>query len=724
MKTLARVSYYPETEGHYRTVIGLKKDEFVEDVVVQRIDDTRITRVQTKILSRYSSGEPCKIKVRWYDPTQSGDYRVGLDSPIPHLTPIKIHEAVKDAFGGDEKGLAIGIEGPSGELYTDVLDVDFSELTASTLLEHGSCCISVKNVGVLKPLMPEISQAHMGGLFLYMTFLHDQDAIRCTLIWHNGITDAPCNALLFKRMLIGTPEGWEITMERPETTYDPTELFEFAGREVHNLIKPTDGLHGFRQRGIKRWDFVLHPEGKDVSGFIGHYDWDVDPEAFSNERGGFQGSQVGVPILQDSAVVFDKWKDEKDKLFTRLEMGINPYGQGQDLGRDAPYSPWYGYHGGITGGNGMDQTFGADILTARSSQGLIAVRALQATMLDRQPEAMFYVDGSVAKIEDTETPVRYFYGEFQRSNGVDVDGDFKFMSTSGFDDSDAYGKSGIASYVQSYLKWNPQDQQHLNRLTRTFWFLLYADGDLASHDLMELFSETTRLAYNMQFAEGRMMNYFANPQGTAAAPLNRKEWFPVQCVAEFYPFASTEARSRYHTWLGQWVDIVNHNMTELGVVGSINDKDNKNVQQFDSLYRVTDPWSSCYFTNALAVIDGATPFDVSELIVRSCTCFRDFYWKPGTGGHYDYVMVAPRTSFSPEELFTPDERPALQSTRKSGSYQLGTVVGHALRYDRELGEELLLRYTGRSSVESAKQALYDEGLKNIESRSPILDAFS
>jgi hypothetical protein len=253
---------------------------------------------------------------------------------------------------------------------------------------------------------------------------------------------------------------------------------------------------------------------------------------------------------------------ERNRLAERLQNGTSdgdyPIAVGA-LGWGHPYGVSYG---GMTGGNEIFCWDGVTTAASASIQGLQMYRALHRMHTDRQPNALYDLDGEPSTVERwlTENGARDyvpFYHYIVPFLGGSYPDPFGFRNAPRFQ-SDHVAASGLQpGYEGAHLSFDPHDYQHFIRYTRSAKVLAWLANDSIAKDDLLLQAEMYHLSYhehcndvNGGFFTGglRSQRALIATHPGKGGPFGRGEAWGLDCAVAAYCLAKPAWRDRKRPW--------------------------------------------------------------------------------------------------------------------------------------------------------------------------------
>lgn len=371
---------------------------------------------------------------------------------------------------------------------------------------------------------PEAVLPHLMGIKTYVTTYDNDRLMAIDLVIHNGLdgqrddtaADDVLNDLYFRELNMEVPAGWTI-----ETAFGSPFLQEqvVEGNNTRRTLVSalTDGnMHYMpRQAQFVKRIMLSHGDtqsrGEDV----------LDERHLAFCRLGFSGTS-GAPL-------WSWWNRETARFFPQRHR--LPTLEGQDLAQISldlrlrlatvqdqfdsgeaggyPFTspamgwahPWGVAYGGMTGGDEINLFDGLRTVTTGSNRGYKLIQAISKAYLDRQPCALYNIDGIPTTLDDLLVTegfgAPYLPGSFSLRPSINSSGDWFGFDQAPQDHTRAVSTLDQRPHYQGELNfWNPIDTQHLIRFTRTWKVMTWLGNDAVSKEILEATFQRYRLSYH------------------------------------------------------------------------------------------------------------------------------------------------------------------------------------------------------------------------------------
>ena len=161
--------------------------------------------------------------------------------------------------------------------------------------------------------------------------------------------------------------------------------------------------------------------------------------------------------------------------------------------------PWGVEYGGMTGGDEIDMFSGLDIASTASNDGYRLAQLQQRCYIDRQPDALFDMEGNYTSVDDVMVTEGFgapyvnlsFFGTI--SNGADP---FGFDEAPQFQTEAVLSQNMAPDYYGPLTNFSPIDHQHFVRYTSNLKILTWLGGDTLSIELLQAAADNFHLGFH------------------------------------------------------------------------------------------------------------------------------------------------------------------------------------------------------------------------------------
>ena len=430
---------------------------------------------------------------------------------------------------------------------------------------------------------------HLLGVHVFARQYANMDFLALDLTLHNGIfgksaspiDDAICDAY-FDSLDLHMPAGWSMgwAIESPSFGDARNE----PGGVVQSILQPVryGQFHNVPQqaqfnrrlviaRGPVALARAMRILRRETTGFCVPSDTPpnaiVDPESelwswWNPITARFLTSNSRLPVLTHVT---------RDAVTADLEARYNTVSTQVRGGGDGGYPmtfpslgwahPWGVQYGGMTGGDEIEMVPGIDVAWSRSNAGLRLLEQVSKAYIDRQPTAIFQLDGRAPDVEE------HVYVNNQNSEYVDgyfhltpaySDTYFGFNHANWAMAETAYLTARVPYYEKDLKDFRPIDFAHHTRYLNPQLGLVWMTNDSLAKLQLELTNGLHRFSFH------KYLNSFYNSiQGTgllrrkldtAAYPgrgsnFGRPEgWAFVGSIAHYVTESDPAKRQRLLTW--------------------------------------------------------------------------------------------------------------------------------------------------------------------------------
>jgi hypothetical protein len=265
---------------------------------------------------------------------------------------------------------------------------------------------------------------------------------------------------------------------------------------------------------------------------------------------------VGLASLRTQ--LFNELNHLSERLLNGTSDGNYPIASGV-LGWGHPYGVSYG---GMTSGNEIFCWDGVTTAASASYHGLQAFRAVHRMHTDRQPNALYDLDGEPTSVErwlreNVNQDYVPFYHYIVPFLGGSFPDPFGFAAAPRFQINHVSASGLKPGYEDTHLAYDPHDYQHFIRYTRSAKVLAWLGNDPIAKDDLRLEAEMYHLSYhdhyNDQFGGLHGTGLRATKNLVAAnpgkgGPFGRGESWGIDCAVAAYNLQPPAWRAAKRPW--------------------------------------------------------------------------------------------------------------------------------------------------------------------------------
>jgi hypothetical protein len=677
-----------------------------------------------------------------------------LDSlePVPQevddllLDPRSIEITTYDCFGNPYVGRPFA--GPTGEV-----------------LHHGPVHAEVRNYLDMLPRPGSSTLPHFFGVHAYVSWSRGSSSVGLELRFHNAHDghdqgtklDDPLDKVYFDRIEVSMPEGWTLMQDFDDPLFGREHLA--GGRRIVELVgpNPTGGLHVMRWGGQFHRRLAFAParpgamrgararlggagrafctRGFDPRGREYWSWWNAETARYFPQR-----HQLPLLDHMGRAALDSEIDDELSFLTLHLANGTGvgnyPISSGR-LGWGHPYGVPYG---GMTGGLEINCYDGVVAASAASPRGYRLYTALHRMQTDRQPNALYQLDGSPSSVEEwlienganDYVPFEHFVVPLVFGSRPDP---FGVRSAPRFQVDFVQANGLQPDYESRHLSYDPYDYQHFVRYTRSAKVLAWLANDSLAKDDLRMEAENFHLSYH-SYAN----NAFGAAQGSGllSAILSvrntpgkgfqygRGEAWGMDCAVAVYSLSEPEWRRRKLPWLEQQAEVVLDGQAACSgfIQAAVSPK------AVDGKYNARQMIEQSITEHALvglheSVFSEAFPAHaamVRDILSASLRAFvSDMAWFPGEPGPWRFTGVGPLNralpvwcsrSQMPNDAWTVGDRETYQDW---SSFAYGYELTRDSKFLAYAGRQI-----GAADVSDLLVRLKNAGTSNLQNQAALL----
>lgn len=576
---------------------------------------------QIDVVTRYATGEPSILEI--VAPVHRGDAEAASTQSLYDIVPIVFDSGAPTKTGpvlnlpheiatlGDQpREVFVAATDPFGNLY---LASPFGTQN-ETILSDGPYRNVMRSYTRLIPA-PPVSGAngtlpHLLGVHAYVGRYTAEKAMTLDLRIHNGMIgpnsgqQEVIGKAYFGKIELVIPNGYTVRQDFEDPSFDLAGVhpIQINGKNYQAipLVKalPNNEMHVMPELGQFHRRLAITPTGNDARaravldqeglGFASAglassggelYSW------WNKQTSNFmQGDALPDLGFWGPATVRTKLLQNFNADKMRLLTGT-PGGEflSSTLGWAFPCG--FGY-GGATGGGGIDRHVGIEQAYAASAAGILHTMLLHRTNIERQPNAMYFHDGTPVSLAKLKKQGANGYSAvadfFLVPNGTNAQKYFKLNSAPTAHESYVASQGLAPSYENKLLSYKPHDLQHYIRLTRYIKTLAYLANDALAKDDGVLQANLARLS-NHELAAGSGTSagkLFAMSNAVAAHPgkgvhFGRGEAWSLDMVYCAYAYTQDDAlRADLKVWADTVADVISQAQVPCSgiVFAGVNDK--------------------------------------------------------------------------------------------------------------------------------------------------------
>jgi len=392
-------------------------------------------------------------------------------------------------------------------------------------------------------------------------------------------------------------------------------------------------------------------------------------------------------------------------------------------------------YGGMTGGNEIFRFDGISTAASGSIRGLRMYQAIHRMHTDRQPSALYDLDGEPSSIEDwlVDSGGPYDYVPFNHFLLPKLEPGDPF----GFDQAPQFQIQYVAdhdlkpAYEDAHLAYDPHDFQHFVRYTRAPKVLAWLANDSLAKDDLLMQAECFHLSYHPYYnnASGgyqssgmRAHMEFVAQHGGRGFPFGRGESWGADTMVTAYALADPEWRARKLPWFRSLAQLLADGQGEC--VGFLQAQ--VSTKFLDGKYRARQAIESSITEHMLqglreTVFRGADPArsdSVGRVLLRSVLASTsDMAWFPGESAPWSHTGVGPRDEDS-RNWCNRGQMPGDAYEPVYERYLIWSSLAHG--YELTGSESFLERARQLGGNPDLLQYLQNQGTDNLENRASLL----
>ena len=431
---------------------------------------------------------------------------------------------------------------------------------------------------------------HMMGVHAYVTAFRGQEFLGVDLHVHNGMDglDASSSAddalddLYFRDLVLRLPSGWRaaFAVDNPaggenavagawnnfqlieERSDGRVHLMPKLARMARRLViyKPAAEERALEQLNAGWQGFCA--AGDSPNGNAYYSWWNSETARYWAQNQQLPNlDYIGIENLREE---FNSKCDLAETQFRTGASGPHPIQSGA-LGWA---HPWGVAYQGMTGGDEINILDGHLLAASASRRGYQYTQMRMRGYCDRQPQALYGVDGDPTCVEDilvsgggSET---YMLGTFFHVPTGSAD-PFGFQQAPMQQAQSVLTAGTVADYAEELQDWMPIDYQHYIRFTKDLKTLAWLGNDAMAKDLLAASAENFRMSYHQYRNDSggytqvtglrNSMDLVAQYPGQGL-PFGRGESWGIDANLCAYAFQGEEFRTARRSWLNIICDTV------------------------------------------------------------------------------------------------------------------------------------------------------------------------
>lgn len=601
---------------------------------------------------------------------------------------------------------------------------------------------------------PQGTLPHMMGVHTYLTAWRGERFMSLDLHVHNGmdgidkttpIDDALSN-LYFQDITLRLPNGWRLgySLDTPASG----NMSSQGGWALAPLV---------RARG----DGTLHVMPK-LSQFVRRlviFQPSVEEKAMEMVRSGFQAfcAEGTTP----SGVENWSWWNENtaryypqnhllpnldfigiDDVRTGLEQEFAQYEAQLSSGSAGGYPfesprlgwahPWGAAYGGMTGGDEIDVFAGMELAATASNVGYRQLQLMMRGYVDRQPQALYDLDGDYTSVEDVLVTEGFgapyaniwFNGKINMSNDP-----FGFADAPTFQEEMVLNQGLAAPYSASLLEFSVIDHQHFIRYTRNLKTLTWLGGDALSMELLNAAGEGFRLGFHeyknsayghLQPTGLRKLQDHLDDYPGQGVGFGRGQAWGMDAAISAYATGTLEHRALVLPWVRQVADVIQEGQsTCTGNIMAMHIN-----KYWSGAHMTRQAMEESFIENMLRSLDttvfsGVEPARAvrlqEQLVASVRSTIEGPYWNASFGAPWFYVATGPSDSSQGEYCFN------VPSTLHSSSCNT-TAYYSSFAYAYELDPDPIFMFRAAEMMGGGSlwSRLDNKGLNNLNNSAALV----
>ncbi|MCP3920098.1 MAG: hypothetical protein GY711_31620 [bacterium] len=393
--------------------------------------------------------------------------------------------------------------------------------------------------------------------------------------------------------------------------------------------------------------------------------------------------------------------------------------------------PWGSPYGGMTGGDEINPYDGLATAAAASTSGYRLAQLVSRCYLDRQPTALYAMNGEPCRLEDVVIP-EGTYGPwmpmfFKLRPNLEWDEPFGFGDAPTFQTVAVRQANRNPPYESDLLAFHPIDLAHYVRFTRNLKILAWLGNDTLAKDQIEAAAELFRMSFhqyrNSNYNHIQVSGLLQKQLDTDTVPNNgvgigRGQGWGIDTSAAAYATGSDRYRSLTLPWFEMIQEVVDRGVS--GCRGHVMAQLAYNYD--DGQFRVRQSIESAILVHGLRGmseslfrgVQDARANSIDDAIASAVlAAVRPPFWDEGHTAPWFFVAVSPASALEREFC---ERYPAPSDNYDRTSYFSALAYGYELS-----GNDLFLfkaaQLLGGGDLLTA---LEGEGLDNLANTAALL----
>ncbi|MCP3916494.1 MAG: hypothetical protein GY711_13130 [bacterium] len=675
--------------------------------------------------------------------------RAGLDpgSDVRDLllTPGAIKLFTEDVFG----------HAYSADLYKQVRESD----PAARKLKDGKMLREWATHEVLLPNQVvdgnQGTMPHMMGVHAYITSYRLEPFLTLDLHVHNGMhgmdeTTTADDALMeiyFKNLRLRLPAGWKAlhTFDHPfangtseSGNWSWTAIVGGLGNnKMHTMDR--------QMRFVRRVAIV-----KD------------EPEAEARARAVLMSQNRGfnrAGTAPNGAELYSWWNAETARYFPqkhrlpaldhigvqsiRGQLAAELAGYEDQLATGAsasyPYTspglgwahPWGSSYGGMTGGDEINIFDGVETAWSASTDGFRMAQLQMRGYLDRQPTALYALDGRPSRLDDIlimeGQHAPYVPMFFKLRPNLAWEDPWGFNDAPMFQTAAVMAQGRKPNYQDQLFGFHPIDLMHYIRFTRNLKIMTWLGNDSLAKDQLEQAGELFRMSFHeyrsSEYGNVQVSSLLKQMTNVQALPGNgvgiaRAHAWGIDTNIAAYSTGSVEVRERLKPWLDKIADVVIEGQSTChGIIMS-----QHAYNYYDGQYRVRQSMESAFVENAMRGLrenvykglDQGRASDLKTAILDSVrAAISPPFWSNNHTKPWFYAATAPSDATEPEFC---NNLPGHSDSFDHGTYYSSLAYAYQISGD----DEFLFKASQLAGGGNLLNALEEFGRGNLKNTAALL----
>lgn len=692
----------------------------------------------------FDTGETIRFYVCYY-PHERAEFEPTSQIATFFSTPGSCTLRTKDVFGNVY----------SADLIGDLNDENENVET----LREGRAALQHSKHEVMLPTTPmtgaQATLPHMMGVHSYVTRWDEEKYFSLDLHIHNGMSghDTTTNhedaldKLYFQSLEVRIPVGWNILGAFEDPFFGAP--YNDGGWKIYPIVKPMSGgkMHVMPRQGQFTRRLIVAKDGHTVRAKTV-----LEEKNLAFCRPGI--APVGAPFFswwnRSTARYFPQNHSLPDmshvglgNVAQELQGDFANYRNHIQNGSSPGYPlmsqslgwahPWGVPYGGMTGGVEIHLFDGIDTASTASNPGYRLSQIKMRQRIDRQPTALYDLDGSPSSVETwlrEGGPEGVYMPVFIFLNPQLFAGDvFGFLDAPTAQNDAVANLGKRPGYENTLLDYKPVDFQHYIRYTRNLKVLAWLGNDAMAKDQLELAAELFRLSFNEynQSSSGvpqagglrHTMNYVEEFPGNGVQ-FGRGQAWGLDTMLCAYSLGDEEFREKTYGWMEIMAQLIADGQSTC--TGTIQAKRMNGL--LNGQYRVRQSYETSITENALWGLketvfrdrDEARRDQIEDCITASMYAnVSPLIWRDEHNGPVSYIGLGPYDNTQP--LFCENIPNGAEGSGADHHY-IWTPFAYA--YELTGDDVFLSRAIQMHGGGSLSNALHSDGMNNIHNKAALL----